>query len=145
MLPKSRGRPGLQHAGLHPPPRHALADTPLVLTLCPQPAIVPPRLPEAVDPDCTKQRRLQRITPHHALLGRLAGGLLGPLLAVQVEGSWHTLFQPDFAAKASGKGLELGSATKKHRKSEPATPNVVTPEDIEAAKAFMSRQAKPKK
>ena len=51
----------------------------------------------------------------------------------------------DFAAKASGKGLELGSATKKHRKSEPASPNVVTPEEIEAAKAFMSRTAKAKK
>ncbi|KAL4431008.1 hypothetical protein ABPG75_006264 [Micractinium tetrahymenae] len=33
----------------------------------------------AMDPDCSKQRRLQRITPYHALLGRLAGGLLGAI------------------------------------------------------------------
>lgn len=32
-----------------------------------------------VDPDCSKQRGLQRITPHHALLGRLAGALLGAI------------------------------------------------------------------
>ncbi|KAL4426837.1 hypothetical protein ABPG77_006623 [Micractinium sp. CCAP 211/92] len=30
-----------------------------------------------VDPNCSKQRRLQRITPHHALLGSVAGALLG--------------------------------------------------------------------
>ncbi len=30
-----------------------------------------------MDPDCSKQRRLQRITPHHALLGSVAGALLG--------------------------------------------------------------------
>jgi hypothetical protein len=30
-----------------------------------------------VDPDCHRQRRLQRITAHHALLARVAGGLEG--------------------------------------------------------------------
>ncbi|PSC73939.1 thiol-disulfide oxidoreductase [Micractinium conductrix] len=28
-----------------------------------------------VDPDCSRQRRLQRLTPYHALVARLAGGL----------------------------------------------------------------------
>jgi hypothetical protein len=32
-------------------------------------------LRRAVDPDCHRQRRLQRITAHHTLLARVAGGL----------------------------------------------------------------------
>jgi hypothetical protein len=44
----------------------------------------------------------------------------------------------DFAAKASGTGLELGSATKSQRKADPSKRNKLTPEDIKAAADAMT-------